>query len=73
MRAASVVGRRVVKLVQRLRADAGGGRVWQFEELHLDNGDVLYPSVAEQEDGGDYIVELHSLRETTTKMEETKR
>jgi hypothetical protein len=63
MNAARAVGRRIVRLEQERRVDSCGKVVWELKRIVLDNGDVLYPSVSEEEDGGDYIVRLHSLRE----------
>jgi hypothetical protein len=51
-----------------LRTDvSGGGSVYELKAIRLDNGDVLYPAVWEQEEAADYVVELVSLNQYNAK------
>ena len=60
MKARDVIGRRIVGIEQTARTDGSvRGTIWQIDRIRLDDGRTIYFSVAEQEDGADYIVRAH--------------
>ncbi len=65
MRAADVVGRKIVKITQRRVRDSGHQTVWELERIELDNGTWITFNVAEM-DGG-YAVEAMTLKDTRRK------